>query len=376
MMTKKSCKPTDTDHTLTQPVTSTTGLPTDRGQIPQDRLQYLQQSESQRNTVLYLGYGSNLSKEKFRGDRGIKPLSQVNVQVPTLRLTFDLPGIPYGEPCFANSGTRDPDKDRPYKSENEKSPLLTRKPGKDRYHKDRWHKGLIGVVYEVTPEDYAHIIATEGGGAAYKDITVDCHPLPVDNPDASVPQMPTLPPFKAHTLFAPAVPPGEAPPKDGTRFQRPDMSYAQPSARYLKLITDGASESGLPYEYQDYLLNIRSYTITTSKQRIGAFIFTAIWTPIIFGIFALSKLLADKKGRVPSWLRNLLAAVFKAVWIAYDAVFKPIFGDGERTLTDGGGDEEGRDENYGSLREKQRVPESRTKDHITQEEDLLVRQMV
>jgi hypothetical protein len=39
--------------------------------------------------MLYLAYGSNLSNETFRGNRGIKPLSQVNVQVPSLRLTLD-----------------------------------------------------------------------------------------------------------------------------------------------------------------------------------------------------------------------------------------------------------------------------------------------
>jgi hypothetical protein len=92
------------------------------------------QLEKEPGTYLYLAYGSNLSYETFQKGRGVKPLAQLNVQVPDLRLTFDLPGIPYAEPCFANSGTRDPLKDDP-----------TQKP-KDKYHKDRWHKGLIGVV--------------------------------------------------------------------------------------------------------------------------------------------------------------------------------------------------------------------------------------
>lgn len=286
-------------------------------------------------TVLYLAYGSNLSSEKFKGDRGITPLTQINVQVPKLRMTFDLPGIPYAEPCFANSARRDPDSDaRGRDAGSEKTPLLSKQRKGKGYRKDRWHKGLIGVVYEVTAEDYAHIIATEGGGASYQDILVDCYPLPTSNPRDPVPQNPDTTPFKAHTLFAPAVPEGEEPPKDGGRFQRPDPSYAQASARYLKLITDGAAECELPFEYQEYLRSIRPFTITKNRQRLGQFVFTAVWVPIVFALFALSRLVAGKNGTVPGWMKKLLSAVFQAAWTSYDRFFKPLFGEGERTIGD------------------------------------------
>lgn len=304
---------------------------------PHDLQAYAGQSESERGTVLYLGYGSNLSNETFRGNRGIKPISQVNVQVPSLRLTFDLPGLPYAEPCFANSGARDPENDPPRETgdvEDEKTPLLAQKLSKDKYRKDRWHKGLIGVVYEVTPEDYAHIIQTEGGGSSYHDIVVDCHPFAPGDLKAPVPQNPTLPSFKAHTLFAPASPAGEDPPKDGGRFQRPDTSYAQPSARYLKLMTDGAAELGLPYEYQDYLHALRPYTITQNKQRIGQFVLLGVWAPMIVFVFAMGRMFADDRGRLPPWLVELSGAIFKAVWASYDNFFRQTFGDGERTVTD------------------------------------------
>ena len=114
-------------------------------------------AQEKQKTVLYLAYGSNLCNETFLGKRAIRPLSQINVMVPSLRLTFDLPGIPYSEPCFANTALRSPD---------------ALDHDDDDYHKNRWHKGLIGVVYEVTLSDYAHIIATEGGGSSYKDILV------------------------------------------------------------------------------------------------------------------------------------------------------------------------------------------------------------
>lgn len=301
-----------------------------------DLHEYLQNADSKRETVLYLAYGSNLSNETFRGNRGIKPLSQMNVYVPSLRLTFDLPGIPYKEPCFANTGLRDPEHDLSdyHGGASEKTFLL--KDGRNK--KAHWHKGLVGVVYEVTPEDYAHIIATEGGGASYHDILVDCYPFATADPSCPVPDQPTLPSFRAHTLFAPALPPGEDPPPDGGRFQRPDPDYAQPSARYLKLITDGAAELELPYEYQEYLHNLQPFTITTSKQRVGQFIFLSLWGPFIALIFAMGRMFQDKQGRQPPWLRELTSALFKAVWASYDSFFEPIFGDGERTITDGGRD--------------------------------------
>jgi hypothetical protein len=261
-------------------------------------------------TVLYLAYGSNLCNETFRGVRGIRPLSQVNVVVPSLRLTFDLPGVPYKEPCFANTALRSPD-------------------AQD-YHKDRWHKGLVGVVYEVTLADYAHIIATEGGGSAYQDILVDCHVLP---PADTVPDSPTSKPFKAHTLFAPAQD-KDSQERTTERLVRPDPSYAQPSARYLKLITDGAAECSLPSEYQEYLHGIRPYTITSKKQEMGKNVFLAIWMPFIVFVFALARKLQDKNGRSPAWVAKLSSMVFAGMWMSYDAVFKPMFGDGERTVGD------------------------------------------
>lgn len=263
-------------------------------------------------TVLYLAYGSNLCNETFRGVRGIRPLSQVNVVVPSLRLTFDLPGIPYKEPCFANSALRMPE------------------DGQD-YHKDRWHKGLVGVVYEVTLADYAHIIATEGGGSAYQDILVDCYALP---PTDTVPSTPTSKAFKAHTLFASTPDDNNSQSRTTDRIVRPDPSYAQPSARYLKLITDGATECSLPTEYQDYLHGIQPYTITTKKQEIGKNIFLAIWIPFITLVFMLGRKFQDKNGRAPWWVAKLTSMVFTGMWTSYDSVFKPAFGDGERTVGD------------------------------------------
>lgn len=272
-------------------------------------------SDSGDDTVLYLAYGSNLSAETFLGKRGIKPLSQVNIVAPSIALTFDLPGLPYTEPCFANSRYRD---------DTTSDPSKPRPP----YHKNAWKKGLVGVVYEVTKQDYAHIIATEGGGSGYHDVLVDCYALDEDLTEP-VPEVPTGKAFKAHTLYAH---------KD--RALRKDPDYAQPSARYLKLITDGAKEHNLPHEYQHYLANIRFYQTTTAKQRVGGYVFLAIWGPILFFFFGGAKIFLRKDGTYPKWFAAFAQAVFTGVWASYDGMFKDLFGDGERTMGDAAGGEE------------------------------------
>ncbi|KAF2456749.1 hypothetical protein BDY21DRAFT_266875, partial [Lineolata rhizophorae] len=277
-------------------------------------------------TVLYLAYGSNLCYETFQDRRGVRPLAQVNVQVPELRLTFDLPGIPYTEPCFANTARRRADGGDNSDGGDDGGKEKEKEKGER-----RWTKGLVGVVYEVTSEDYAHIIATEGGGSAYHDVLVDCYPL--EHGRDTVPRThPDVPPFKAHTLFAPRQDPDDPSSGSGGRLSRPDPSYAQPSARYLKLITDGADECSLPAEYREYLGALRPYTITTQKQRLGAFIFLSLWGPFIALVFALQEAFKDSDGRSPDWLVQLSGAIFAAVWSSYDTFFHDVFGDGERTM--------------------------------------------
>jgi len=296
-----------------------------------------EEDPSSQETVLYLAYGSNLSAETFLGRRGIKPISQTNVVVPSLTLTFDLAGFPYSEPCFANTARREPNAGGSFSVfstvNNEKTPLLAPSQHSEDYHKNRWHKGLVGVLYELTSSDYAHVIATEGGGSSYHDVIVECHPLLSSSPD-TVPEFPSTPPVLAHTLFAPALPDNPDREKGG-RVTRPDPAYAQASERYLKLITDGAREHALPTEYRDYLEGIRPYTITSQKQRLGQYVFLSMWLPVIGFIFGVQGLFADEHGRFPNWLVQLTSAILSGVWASYDSFFKNLFGDGERTVKKG-----------------------------------------
>lgn len=280
-------------------------------------------------TVFYLAYGSNLCAETFQGKRGIRPLSQANVVVPQLVMTFDLPGLPYLEPCFANTNYR---VQKPSSTADEKAPLLSDASLATGYRKTEWKKGLVGVVYEVTTTDYAHIIATEGGGASYQDILVDCYELPAG--EDAVPLYPTSSPFKAHTLYSPTSPPAQPRRKNAGKVSRPDPNYAQASQRYMNLLTTGADEHALPKEYKDYLHRIRPYILTTKKQMAGRIIFTMVWLPLVGALFGLNRIFADRNGNGPPWLRVLLQIVFGIAWTSYDTVLKPIFGDGERTIGD------------------------------------------
>jgi len=300
-----------------------------------DMIEYLGGGPNLPDTVFYLAYGSNLCAETFQGKRGIRPLSQVNVVVPELVMTFDLAGLPYIEPCFANTKFRKT-KPPPPISPSEKSSLLSDPPPD--YHKNRWTKGLVGVVYEVTKEDFAHIVASEGGGASYQDVLVQCYELP--QTEDTVPEHPTSDPFKAHTLCSPVFPPGEKPPEEGGRISRPDPDYAQPSARYLKLIHDGADEHGLPEEYKMYLHQLRAYTVTTQRQKLGRGIFMMIWLPFVSFIFGLNNKFADENGKAPPWLVTITGAIFKGMWLSYDGIFYRVFGDGERTIYEDGDEDD------------------------------------
>ncbi|ODH48274.1 hypothetical protein GX48_05582 [Paracoccidioides brasiliensis] len=290
-------------------------------------------------TVLYLAYGSNMSIQTFRKSRGIVPISQLNVYVPDLSLTFDLLGLPYIEPCMAATKFRSPkpsilESDLPQPSETHQT--------------QAWHKPLVGIVYEVTLSDYAHIIATEGGGSSYIDIAVDCYAFPKSyKPTDPVPSYPDKlsKPFKAHTLLSPSAK-DEIAAKLSTatsvtkrisqassRFTRshPPGNPAQPSPRYKNLLVTGAREHNLPIEYRAYLSSITAYRITTTRQRIGKYVTMMMWGPPLLLSFMITTVVEDKRGRMPWWASVLQRWLFAAMWWWYDFLARPVFGEGRRT---------------------------------------------
>ncbi|KAF8252692.1 hypothetical protein K440DRAFT_517567, partial [Wilcoxina mikolae CBS 423.85] len=237
--------------------------------------------EKSQENIFYLAYGSNLCSATFLGQRKIRPISSTNVRVPSLSLTFNLPGIAYLEPCFANVSESPPNEE------------------------GWWKNGLIGVVYEVTPADFAKILATEGGGAAYRVHTATA--LPISGGE----------PITATTLLAPAL--------------RARDTRAQPSRRYLELIRLGARQHGLPGEYREWLEGLVEYRKTMWRQWVGAVVWGLMWWPGVVVVMVLGRVCSDREGRSPEWLVRMQSALWKMMWWVYDGGFKQVWGDGERT---------------------------------------------
>lgn len=112
------------------------------------------------SNVWYLAYGSNLSASKFIHDRGVIPLSTVVVTIPGWALVMDSAGVPYSEPSFASISPM-------YSSTRENT------------------MQLIGMAYKLTPEMYAKVIASEGGGIAYEEVEVRAELVVPDGSEGS-----------------------------------------------------------------------------------------------------------------------------------------------------------------------------------------------
>ncbi|POS75432.1 hypothetical protein DHEL01_v206174 [Diaporthe helianthi] len=160
----------------------------------------------QTGTVWYVAYGSNMSSTKFTGSRGIVPIATTRVRIPGFELAMETPGVPYSEPSFAS---------------------ITPRKRAD-LEKGIYQPDVIGVAYLLQAQQYERVIASEGGGIAYKDIEVQCEPLGADDRCklGERVQMRTL----------------------GTILMR--RPAPTPSERYMSILTDGAQEAKLPRSYQ------------------------------------------------------------------------------------------------------------------------------
>lgn len=106
--------------------------------------------------VWYLAYGSNMSSAKFAGSRGIVPLETARVRLPEWVLTLEIPGLPYSEPSFSSIAPR-------ACIEKDTTPCL------------------VGVAYLITQDQYRLVVASEGGGTAYRDVSIRGEPLEAED---------------------------------------------------------------------------------------------------------------------------------------------------------------------------------------------------
>jgi AIG2 family protein len=163
-------------------------------------------------TVRYFAYGSNMETATFRGRRGIEVMSAVAARAAGWRLALDKPPlIPVGQ-AFAN---------------------IVPHPGGT----------VLGVLYEISAQDLAHIDLTEGVLVDnYRRITVPVTSLA--SPEETV---------EAFTLVS----------------HRRDPAL-RPSHRYMACLIAGAEEHGLPFDYIAWLRAVPADDETPEAQAARA----------------------------------------------------------------------------------------------------------
>lgn len=113
-------------------------------------------------TLWYFGFGSNMKSSTMKA-RGIDILDARTVKVPSYVLTFDVFGLPYSEPSMASIAS--------YHT----SPVHTRHGAEIDNPPD-----VHGIAFLITAKGFKRLIASEGGGVAYKEIMVTGVPVDGD----------------------------------------------------------------------------------------------------------------------------------------------------------------------------------------------------
>ncbi|CZT23706.1 uncharacterized protein RCC_09420 [Ramularia collo-cygni] len=263
------------------------------------------------NKIWYFAYGSNMSASKFTGSRGIAPLKTARAKIPNWTLTLEIPGTPYKEPAYTTI--------RPI-SGVEINPVE-----------------VVGLAYLITAEQYIHLVASEGGGIAYKDIALRAVPAVEEDREVTGEE------FVVRTL--------------GTVMQRSPAAAA--SQRYMvrcitfrrlqdfgvvllmslqDLVLNGAVDAKLPEEYCRFLHRLPIYrTSRGMMRRLGALLFLAFWTPVMLLVekMALGSLGPD--GNVPAGVGQVVRLVVYVMWAYHDCVHAPFWGRGDGMDGVGGG---------------------------------------
>ncbi|PNS14345.1 hypothetical protein CAC42_6858 [Sphaceloma murrayae] len=159
----------------------------------------------------YFAFGSNMDSGALER-RGVVPIARQPATIPQYRLCFNVPGLPYLEPAMASIEPR---------------PASAKCPD------------VHGVAWRLRSNEWKNVVATEGGGLAYRTLAIEGLLLG-DGTAKSCTFM---------TLVAwPTI----------TRA-------AAPSVRYRDLLLRGAQDAGLPQDYLDYLLALPAHTYNPSQ---------------------------------------------------------------------------------------------------------------
>ena len=233
--------------------------------------------------IYYFGHGSNMSQKKLqnRGTNGtkIEILSMEPAFVPNYRLAFSLRAFPPLEPAMGSlESLRDDDNDAVGHS-----PLLA-------YHQPECH----GALVKLTPDNYEKLMRSEG---IQPTVNNDDNDDEARNKRRERQQQ-----WGYDEIVVKAFPYGRGP------FRRPVMAVALrakpqsrlshdacPSARYMKILREGAQELGLKPCYQKYLAEHPIQDLKPWQKKQAFYNLIIVWS--------LSFLL---KWRFPSQLQSKL----------------------------------------------------------------------
>ncbi|KAK4182317.1 hypothetical protein QBC35DRAFT_510212 [Podospora australis] len=241
----------------------------------------------------YFGYGSNMVTSVMRS-RGTELLEVKAVCVPGYILTFDVFGLPYAEPAMASIAKY-------------RTPSVSGGPDSE-ITKLGIPPDVHGVAYLLSRADIQKLIASEGGGVAYREITISG--IPLEGMDESISMI---------TLIA----------------KYPRRPNAAPSLRYLTLLRQGAEENKLPHQYRDYLESIPHFapggSNTSWRKRWGAKSFLWVGMRIVRALARRVRQAtnASVDGQCPEWYSTLIYYVYTSMWWWHDRVHSKVFGRGD-----------------------------------------------
>ncbi|KAK2616701.1 hypothetical protein QQS21_000313 [Conoideocrella luteorostrata] len=119
------------------------------------------------DTVWYFAYGSNM-RSFIMVNRGIKPLEQALVKIPTYVLTFKIFGMPYSEPSMASIANMSHVDVNTVLRRGSPAPLPP----------------IHGIAYLITRADYVTLVKSEDGGSACRDIALEADVFRHAEPDS------------------------------------------------------------------------------------------------------------------------------------------------------------------------------------------------
>jgi len=200
--------------------------------------------------IHYFGLGSNMSRKKIenRGLNGtsIEILNMEAAVVPNYRLAFNMRGFPPLEPGM---GSLEP-------VETDSTRILSYKDAE-----------CHGALVKISPENYEKLMKSEGVGnengadQGYDEIIVEAYPYGSNTNDDGDREK------KREPILAVAL---RARPHLRLNFD------PCPSARYMKILKEGASELKLTPSYQEFLARIPVQQMSTwqKEQAIYSIMFT------------------------------------------------------------------------------------------------------